>query len=141
MKTLSDTFFTRMFVLAGMWNAGIGLTGLFFTGFSISLFFGQREVFLDSAGLLMFRLFMVAVIIFGAGYYIVSRGLTLNRGIVCLGLASKIILFITFILLFIKGETTLLAALAVTGDFLWSLLFILFLNQTRDRIKISCIVG
>lgn len=141
MKTLSDTFFTRMFVLAGIWNAGIGLTGLFFTGFSVSLFFGQREVFSDYAGLLMFRLFMVAVLIFGAGYYIVSRELMLNRGIICLGLASKVILFITFILLFIKGETTLIAALAVTGDFLWSLLFILFLNRTRSRIKISCIIG
>jgi len=137
----SDIFFKRMFILAGLWNAGIAFIGLTFTVFSITLFFGRDAGTSEFMGLLMFRLFMAAVMIFGAGYYIVSRELTLNRGIIWLGLSSKLILFTVFLLFFISGKVTLIAALAVTGDFLWSLLFILFLHQTRDRIKINTIIG
>ncbi len=141
MKSISDTFFIRMFTLAGLWNAGIGLTGIFFTGFSIDLFFRSDPAAMEFVGVLMFRLFMVAVMIFGVGYYIVSRELMLNRGIIWLGLTSKITLFVLFMFFFITGRATLIAALAVTGDFLWSILFLLFIYQTGHRVKINNIIG
>lgn len=133
----NNNFFKKMFFYAGLWNAGIGITGLTSPDFCTALFFGPDIITSEFTGRLMFRLFMTAVIIFGAGYYIVSRDLMLNRGIIWLGLTSKIILFTIFIYYYIIQKATLIAALAVTGDFLWSLLFILFLYQTWDYMKID----
>jgi hypothetical protein len=82
---------------------------------------------------LFYRLFLTAVIMFGIGYYIVSRNLTLNRAVVWLGLVSKLILFAVFTVLFFIDKATLLAFLALCGDAAWSLLFILFLWQTKVR--------
>lgn len=141
MKTESAVFFTKMFFLAGLWNLCIGLTGLFFTDFSVALFFGEGAVTSAFLAVVMFRLFMVAIMIFGLGYYLVSRELMLNRGIIWLGLISKIILFVIFIYFFFTGKATLIAALALSGDFLWSLLFLQFIYQTRSLVKINNIIG
>ena len=96
MIAIKDTFYSRMFALAGLWNVCIGLTGLVFADFSVALFFGRTAVTGDFLGGLSFRLFMVAIITFGIGYCLVSRDLGLNRGIVSLGLACKMILFVMF---------------------------------------------
>lgn len=141
MKLLNDNFYARVFLGAFIWNVCIGFTGVIFTDFSIALFFGDNAITGDFVANIFFRLFMVAVIIFGAGYYLVSRELMLNRGIIILGLASKIILFVIFMFFYISGKATIIAALAVTGDFLWSLLFIIFLKETLNRVKINSLVG
>jgi len=141
MKTMSSKFFLKTFLFASLWNVSIGLTGIFFTDFSIGLFFGPDAVTAGFLAELFFRLFMIAVIIFGAGYYIVSRDITLNRGIVWMGLVSKLILFVVFLIYYITGSATIMALLAVTGDFLWSLIFILFLYQTASLVKVSTIIG
>ena len=141
MKTLSSNFFLKTFFFASLWNFSIGFIGILFTDFSIGLFFGPDAVTADFIAKLFFRLFMIAVIIFGAGYYIVSREITFNRGIVWLGLLSKLILFVVFLIYFITGSATLMALIAVTGDFLWAMIFILFLYQTTGRVKINTIIG
>lgn len=141
MKDLNDNFFIKAFFLASLWNIAISLTGIFFTDFSISLFFGSGAVTDDFIAKLFFRLFMLAVMIFGAGYFFVSRNLMLNRGIIWLGLFSKLCLFVIFVIYFIAGSATIMALLAVTGDFLWSLLFILFLYQTDAHVKINRVIG
>lgn len=141
MKTINDSLFKTIFILAGFWNFSIGITGILFTDFSIGLFFGPDAVTTDFLAILFFRLFMAAVMIFGAGYFIVSRELMLNRGIIWLGLGSKLLLFFIFLIFFILGNATLIAFLAVTGDFLWSLIFILFLHQTVNRVKINTVIG
>jgi hypothetical protein len=139
--TISDNNFSRMFVLAGLWNIGIGLTGACATDFSVALFFGPGAVTDAFLAALSFKLFMVAITVFGVGYYMVSRDLTMNRGIIWLGLACKMILFFLFNYLFFTGRATILAVLTVTGDFIWSLLFILFLYQTRARLRSNVITG
>lgn len=141
MKELNNIFFKRMFFLAALWNTGIALTGLFFTDFSIALFFGEAAITANFLALLMFKLFMAAIMVFGAGYYLVSLELMLNRGVIWMGLASKLILFVVFIFLFLLGKASLIAMLALTGDFLWSLLFILFLHKSRKSVKLNTIVG
>ena len=130
-----------MFALAGLWNLGIGLTGLFFTDFSVALFYGPAAVTDDFLGLVSFRLFMVAIVIFGIGYLLVSRELMLNRAVVWLGFLCKVILFLLFLYFFLNGKATLMAMLALTGDFAWSLLFGLFLYQTRERVKHDIVTG
>jgi len=141
MKTQSDRFYKNMFTMASLWNLSIGLTGLIFTEFSIKLFFGDTAYTGDFVAIVCFRIIMIAVFIFGTGYFIVSRDLMLNRGMVLTGLASKIFLFALFIVLYFTARATLIAALALTGDFLWSILFILFLIQTKSRVRAGFITG
>jgi hypothetical protein len=141
MKKMSNAFYTRLFSLGALWNICIGLTGVLFYEFSITLFFGSDAVAYNLISVMFYKLFMVAVIVFGVGYFFVSRDLTLNRGIVWLGLVSKIILFIVFTYHFIDGRATLLAFLTLFGDFIWSLFFILFLWQTKDTVRVNNIIG
>jgi hypothetical protein len=135
MKTLSDVFYFRMFFCAGLWNLAIGMTGACAMDFSIALFFGSGAVTGDFIAVMSFRLFMIAIVIFGIGYLMVSRNLAANRGIVWLGLVCKVILFLLFYYYFFTGRATALAALALAGDGAWSALFGLFLYQTRERAK------
>ncbi len=134
-------FFSLMFLLGALWNVSIGITGCLFYRFSAVLFFGDSVVTEGLIAGLFFRLLMVAVLIFGVGYYLVSRELTLNRGIVWLGLASKLILFTVFTWLFLAGKTTIMAQLALTGDLVWSVFFARFLYLSRDTVRTGPFTG
>jgi len=114
-------------MLAGLWNLGIGLTGLLFHNFAMGLFFGPAAVTGDFLALLMTRIVMLAIIIFGIGYIMAAFDPERNRGVIILGLLSKFILFAIYTWYFIFDLATILAFLAVLGDLFWGFLFIWFL--------------
>jgi hypothetical protein len=138
---MNNAFYSRLFSLGAVWNICIGLTGVLFYEFSITLFFGSDAVAYNLISVMFYKLLMGVIIIFGVGYFIVSRDLTLNRGIVWLGLVSKMILFFIFTYLFFEGKATILAFFTLIGDFIWSMFFIMFLWQTKDLVRINNIVG
>ena len=138
---MSNAFYTKLFSLGALWNVCIGLTGVVFYEFSVTLFFGSDAVAYNLISVMFYKLLMIAIIVFGVGYFIVSRDLALNRGIVWLGLVCKLILFFIFTYLFIGGRATLLAFLTLCGDFIWSLFFMLFLWQTKDGVRVNNIIG
>lgn len=141
MKRLSDGFYRRLFLLSALWNVIPGLAGLLFYQSQFELLFGIKPITGDFHQALLFRSFMITVILFGIGYYIVSRELTLNRGIVWLGGLGKVICFVIFTVCFFIGKATLIAFMIFLGDFIWAILFALFLYQTRDKIRSSQICG
>jgi hypothetical protein len=141
MKNLSDNFYSKMFFLGALWNIAIGLAGVLFYEFTITLFFGPDAVAYNLISAMFYRLFMVAVIVFGVGYFMVSRDLSQNRAILWLGLACKMILFVVFTSLFFSGKATLLAFITLTGDFIWSLMFFYFIWQTRERVQKNIFIG
>jgi len=141
MSIMTDSFYKKMFFLAGIWNILIALTGLIATDFSVALFFGADAVTENFLAVLHYRFFVIVVLIFGAGYIMVSVDLMLNRGIVWLGLFSKLILFAFYIYYYMADKATLLAMVALTGDLLWAFIFLLFIHQTRNRVKVNTIVG
>jgi hypothetical protein len=124
-----------MFFVGALWNISIGLFGLFLYDFSIKMLFGAQAVTGNLLTLIFFRFFMIAVIIFGAGYYIISRDLSANRAVVWMGLAAKLIIFFTFVYYYILGQATWFSVFGCSGDFAFSILFILFLYQTKDGIN------
>jgi hypothetical protein len=134
MKKISTDLWQKMFFFGALWNIGIGLIGLCFYTLAITMFFGAQAVTDNLLALIFFRFFMVAVIIFGVGYYIVSRDLSANRAIVWLGLTAKLIIFFTFVYYYSLGQASLFSVIACSGDFAFSILFILFLYQTKDGI-------
>ena len=141
MKELSDNFYRKMFALGALWNLAIGLTGLVAADFAVTLFFGSAAVTDNFLALLMLKVVMLAIIIFGIGYYLVSLSLQHNRGLIWLGMLSKLILFSLFGFYFFQGQVAILGFLAVCGDVLWSIGFLAFLWQTRSSVSINQLVG
>jgi hypothetical protein len=134
MRKISTDLWQKMFIVGALWNIGIGLTGLCFNNFAVTMFFGAQAVTDNLLALTFFRFFMLAVIIFGVGYYIVSRDLGANRAVVWMGLSAKLIIFFTFVYYYVLQQATLFSVIACSGDFAFSILFILFLYQTKDGI-------
>ena len=141
MNKLGNVFHRKVFFWGALWNIGAALTGLIFYNFQFRLFFGPESLTDNFYQALAFKMSMLAVILFGIGYYIVSKELTLNRAIVWLGMIAKTVLFFIFTYYFIDGKTTFAAFIVFFGDFIWAILFAMFLYQTRKEVKFSNIIG
>jgi len=75
------------------------------------------------------------VLVFGFGYYLVSRNPEKNRGIVWMGMLAKIPFFFAAIPYYLKKKITLLTLILAFGDFVFGVLFGLFLLDTRKDVK------
>jgi len=126
-------FFSRMFFLGSLWNFGVGLTGIFFYDFSVRFLFGVHAAGDGLVAQVGFRFFMAAVVLFGAGYFMVSRDLSRNRGIVWLGLSGKLMVFFAVSVLFILTDVTIWFFLGAFTDLIFAVLFVLFLVKVRSQ--------
>lgn len=145
MKKISSGLWQKMLVVGALWNISIGLTSLLLTDFILMMMFGKAPItenlsaFMNGTVpvvdnlqiLIFFRFFMIAVILFGIGYYWVSRNLLANRAIIWLGLVAKLMIFFTFAYYYALGQSSFFSVLICSGDFIFSIFFILFLYQTR----------
>jgi hypothetical protein len=148
MDGVKTGFWKKMFFVGSLWNIGIGVTGLVFTDFILLMLFGRAPVTDNLSALvngtvpvadnlqvlIFFRFFMIAVILFGIGYYWVSRDLLANRAVIWLGLVAKLIIFFTFVYYYALGLSSGFSVLIVSGDFVFSMFFIAFLWKTKDGI-------
>jgi hypothetical protein len=134
MKKINTDLWQKMFFIGSLWNISIGLIGLCFYNLAITMFFGAKAATDNLLALIFFRFFMIAVILFGIGYYVVSRDLLANRAVVWLGLIAKLIIFFTFVYYYALGQASWFSVFGCSGDFAFSILFILFLFQTKDGI-------
>lgn len=138
---MSDRFATNMFRLAALWNFGAALFGLFASKLAFELLFGEDAYVGDYHQLWLLRVFWVAVLLFGVGYLFVSMNTSENRAIVWLGILGKFAVFAFVAHAFASDEATFLWMLIAVGDFLWSLLFAWFLYETRERVRVSNLLG
>ena len=138
---MRDKFFGRMYFLAALWNFVAGSGGLFFYETQFLLLFGEEAHTGDFHQALLFRAFAIAVLLFGAGCYLVSRDTTQNRGIVWLGAAGKVAVFAFFTDAFLKDQATTIGWCVSIGDLLWAVLFFWFLYQTRGEVRVSNLIG
>lgn len=120
-----------MFLFGAVFNLLVGFIGIFFYAFSVELFFGSRALTDSLVAAVFFRLFMGAVIVFGIGYYLVSRDLSKNRGIVWLGAASKLLISSVLGGLAIAGMASWTVILTLVPDSIFMVLFFVFLQRTR----------
>ena len=132
MKQFSDTIYSRMFLISAIWNLYFSLGSIVMPGLSLKLAFGAdvaRDVLNNYYAYTFYNFMSLSVLIFGAGYYIVSRDVNKNRGIVLLGLAGKLIFFTYYTVSYFTSHCTILMFLTVAGDFIFSILFGYFLVQ------------
>ena len=67
------------------------------------------------------------IIVFGTGYFIVSKDITKNHGIVIIGIIAKLGIFTIFLIYFIKGDIGILVFLLASVDIAFPILFMEFL--------------
>jgi hypothetical protein len=128
---MSDRLFRLIFVLGAGFNLLVGFIGIFFYEFSVEFFFGSKALTDSLVAAVFFRLFMGAVVVFGVGYYLVSRDLTTNRGIVWLGAASKLLISSVLAGLVIADLASPTVILTIVPDSIFMVLFFVFLQRTR----------
>ncbi|HQI71724.1 MAG TPA: hypothetical protein PLM65_01120 [Smithella sp.] len=148
MANVKTGFWQKMFFVGSLWNISIGVTGILLTDFIIMMLFGKAPMTENIAAffngtvpvmdnlqtLIFFRFFMIAVILFGIGYYWVSRDLLANRAVIWLGLVAKLMIFFTFTYYYALGQSSLFSVLICSGDFIFSIFFAAFLWKTKDGI-------
>ncbi len=133
MGILSEKSRSDIFRLGAAWNLAVGLGNLTFFKTSMRLFFGKASVTDNVAATLPLRFFYIAIAIFGWGYYMVSRDLTKNRGIIFMGMASKVIIFGFFAYYFRLKKLKPVAMLAACIDLVFTLLFGLAARDTEKK--------
>ena len=148
MAKVKTGFWQKMFFVGSLWNISIGVTSLLFTDFIIMMLFDKTPMTENLAAffngtvpvmdnlqtLIFFRFFMIAVILFGIGYYWVSRDLLANRAVIWLGLVAKLVIFFTFAYYYALGQSSFFSVLICSGDFIFSIFFAAFLWKTKDGI-------
>ena len=138
---MNDKFFARMFFVAAFWNFAAGGPGLGSYEWQFKMLFGEEAYTGDFHQALLFRSFALSVLLFGFGYYAVSKDISQNRAIVWLGAAGKILVFAFFTGAFLRGYATMVAWVVSIGDLLWAAAFFWFLYRTSDKVRVNNFVG
>lgn len=135
-----DNIYKKIFLIAAVWNISGGLGAVFFFEPSMTRMWGADyiQLFYDNrVALSTYRLFWALVIIFGVGYFIVSRDLTKNRAVVWMAIAGKLTVFGIWSYDYGIGAIKPAALFGGTGDLMFALLFLHFLWHTRDAVSSS----
>ena len=122
----NQKYFKRLFQVGAIWNIAAGIEMLLFQEMIFN--------FLGMAPLghpIFYQFFCLAVLLFGIGYWLVSRDLTRNHDIVRLGVAGKVLVFGFTLYHAGIGRLPWLWVITGFGDLLFAGLFIHFLIAFR----------
>ena len=124
--------YKRFFFISALYHILAGANGMIFFNMMSRMCF--RAVPLYGMTTFILRTFYTHVLVFGLGYYLVSRDPEKNRGIVWMGMLAKIAFFFAAIPYYLRKKITALTLLLAFGDFVFGVLFGLFLVNTRKDI-------
>jgi hypothetical protein len=125
----TEAGYRRLFVVAALWNLLLGFVFLIFFQQLMALFgmpMPPREL------TVFHQMAILLAMVYGVGYYMVSRELNSHGGIVILGIIGKIIVFFLFLYHMIFSGLHFFVFLIGTGDLIFALLFIRFLTFSRN---------
>ena len=124
---MTEQGWTRVFVLAALFNALVGLQ------FLIAPASGLDALPLPAGDYLWPRLAGGLILMFGIGYWIVSRDLDRNRAIIGLGAAGKLLVVLILLIYWIKGTIGFWSFSIALIDLAFALAFIRFLIRYPAR--------
>ena len=110
-----------MFLIAALWNWVLAIGFITLSRIDINLFltFG-----LDIPNtMLWFDAFMGMVFVFGFGFYIVSRNMNENHGLILLACVEKVTVFVIPVFWFFFGQASIWVVGFVTVDLIFGILF------------------
>jgi hypothetical protein len=123
-------YYRWMFLAAAAWNAfAAGAVLFLLTNATFRMHMGISK----PADPLSPQLLASCLFLFGLGYYWVSRDLSENHGIVKLGVAGKILVFILFFGHALVGTIPVTLAVPTVVDLLFAALFLEFLIHWRGE--------
>ena len=122
-------YYKFLFLIGAIWNLILGLLFIALSPLADSIFpmFGMEV----PPSLLFLQSFFGVVVVFGIGYYLVSRNINKNHGIVLLGILTKLYVFILFLAYFIIGDSNFLSVVPAIGDLIFACLFVEFLIRFK----------
>jgi hypothetical protein len=127
---MGETFYKRMFLVGAIWNLAGGVLIIALTDWVFS-----------TAGLqppappAYYQGWIALFMTFGIGYYMVYRDMYGNKDIVILGMIGKSAFAVVFVanMIVYPGGVPYLFLVPVVGDFVFVVLFGMFLNFARNR--------
>ena len=126
------TYHKYMFTIAAIWNWILAVSFLILPRIDISYFSLAGPVD-PPPSLLWFDSFFGLVFVFGVAYYIISKSVTENHGLIKVVILEKSWVFIITLYYFFIAEASLLALGVASGDLLFG---ILFLEDLRAILKL-----
>ncbi len=118
-------YYKYLFIVAALYNIVNSVIFIFISIFATELFplFGVAL----PPSMIWLQLSLILILIFGIGYFIVSRDLEKNHGLVLIGAFAKLMFFILTLMYFILGDVNILIVLLGGIDLIMVCLFIEFL--------------
>jgi hypothetical protein len=129
--------YSRFFLISAFYNIIAAFNGMVFFEVMNKLLYGFKTKIQYGVTTFILRTFYTHVLVFGLGYYIVSRDPSKNHGIVWMGMLAKIVFFFVAIPYFLKKKITALTFLLAFGDLVFGVLFGLFLMNTRNECRVE----
>ena len=127
---MNDVFWTRFFIFCGIYN-------VFLVGLPIvidpTILAATSGLTLPAGDWLFVRCFGAVVATFGVGYFMVSRDLDRNRGIIVIGIVGKVAVALLFLAYWIKGAIGFRPFLAGFSDLIFVAFFWRFLSRYPAR--------
>jgi hypothetical protein len=114
----------QIYFLGALWNMSFTVSGLVFPKLVMWLLSGSTKVITGVLARTFFAFFWVAVGLFGVGYYLASRDPDKNEAIIWTGCLGKVIIFFTFLRLYLRNQLKLFGVLVGLGDFIWTFFFL-----------------
>jgi len=111
-----------MFIVAAIWNWTLAIGIIALSRIDSNLF--RAIDFAIPNTLLWFDSFMGMVFVFGIGFYIVSKNVKENHGLILMACFEKVIVFIIPLMWFFLGQASFWVVGFVTGDLIFGFLFI-----------------
>jgi hypothetical protein len=111
-----------MFFIAAIWNCTLAIAFLVLPRIDINYFPATGLAIPNT--MLWFDSFMGLVFAFGIGFYLISKNMKENHGLIQMAIFEKTWVFIIGIVWFILGQASILVVLFVTVDMIFGLLFI-----------------
>ncbi|MFX1450987.1 MAG: hypothetical protein ACFFCM_09095 [Promethearchaeota archaeon] len=123
-----DNYYKYLFLIGALWNIVLGVLFFFISIIDPTLVF-NTELIIPS--LFSTHAFLLLVITFGIGYYLVSRDIDQNQGLVIVGIIGKILFFLCTVVYFSLGQIDALKLIIGIGDLIFACLFIEFLMYKK----------
>jgi len=125
-------YFRSLFLLAAAWNALSACAVLFLlTGAR----FREELGFSGPPDAISLQLLASCLLVFGLGYYWVSRDLSRNRDLVKLGVIGKPLVFLVFFGHALAQQIPMRLVIPSVVDLLFGALFLEFLLRTRGKAQ------
>lgn len=125
------TYYKFMFLISGLWNIAGGAL-LFILSFTSPSVF-ELSATSEPHTLLFYHSMVALIISFGVGYYIVSKDIKKNEGVVIIGTLVKFLFFLANLVYFLMGDVNFNFVMIGLGDLFFVVLFIEFLMNKKKE--------